>query len=350
MTTTIAEYRATDAALADLRTKYEGVVFDVTTGKGMDVAKKARAELREHRVTLEKERVRIKAPALEHCRQIDGEAKRITVELEALEQPIDGQIKQEEQRKELGKAAKEQAERERIAALNARFDAVRALPLRAVNATADAIREVIAEAEAIDVATFPDNLRDSAKYERQLAINALRASLDRREADDAEQIRIQAERAELEQLRAEQAALTAERDRLAAAERERAAEDQRRKEALARAERDAIENAARQAREAEQARINAERAEVRRIEDGERAAAEKKLREEQAAAAVERARLDAEKKAAAKREREQAIANATLHTAAADALSLLQREGFTEHLVTQKLASALSREPQQKAA
>ncbi len=350
MTTSIAEYSATDTALAELRQKYAAAVFDVTTGKGMTLAKQARAELREQRVSLEKERVRIKAPALERCRQIDSEAKRITAELEALEEPIDSQIKAEEHRKEREKEAREQAERERVAAINARFDAIRSLPLRAVDATAEAIIEVIAEAEAIDPATFPDDLQAAAKYERQLAINGLRAALDRRIAADAEQEKIKSERAELERLRAEQAELQAERDRLAAAEREREAAEARRVEELARQEREAVERAAREAREAEQARIDAERAEARRIEDARQAEAARKLREEQEAAARERERLEAEKKAAAKREKERAIAAATLISAATEAAELLKAEGFGEHIVTQKLEAAISRESARLAA
>lgn len=351
MTTTIAEYSATDSALAELRQKYEAAVFDTKTGKGMDQAKKARAELREQRVSLEKERVRIKAPALDRCRQIDSEAKRITAELSALEDPIDEQIKAEEQRKEREKEAREEAERQRVAEVNAKFDAIKALPLRAVDATAEAILAVIAEAETIDPLTFPEDMQAAAKYERQLAINGLRAALDRRQAADAEAEKIKAERAELERLRAEQAELQAERDRLAAAEREREAAEARRQEEQARKEREAIERAEREAREAEQARIDAERAEARRIEDAERASAEKRLREEQAAAATERARLDAEKKAAAKREKERAIATATLVSAATEAVELLKAEGFGDHLTTQKLEAAIAREPaQQKAA
>jgi hypothetical protein len=336
MTTTITEYSATDGALAELRTKYEAVVYDVTTGKGMEQAKKARAELREHRVALEKERVRIKAPALARCRDIDSEAKRITVELEALEEPIDSQIKQEECRKQLEKDAREQAERERVIALNARFDAIKALPLRAVGASVADIEAVIAEAEAIDPATFPEDMQHAAVFERRMAVAALRAALDKQTLADEEAERIKADRAELERLRAEQEAVTAERDRLAAAERERVAAEERRLEEHARAE-----------REAEQIRLDAERAEARRIEDAERAAAAKKLRDEQQAAIAERARMDAEKKAAARRERELAIANATLLTAAKDAVALLQAEGYGEYIETQKLAAAITREPAQ---
>lgn len=345
MTTAIAEYSATDSALAELRTKYATVVYDVTTSKGMEQAKKARAELRDYRVTLEKTRVEIKAPALERCRQIDSEAKRITAELEALELPIDEQIKAEEQRKLRAKEEAERQERARQEALQKWFADVRGLPLRAVNASAEAIRGMISEAEATETSNVPDDHQAAAKFEIRNAVAGLKAALDARLAADEEAERIKAERAELERLRAEAAAVQAEKDRLAAEERARVAEEGRRKEAQARAEREAIERAEREAREAEQARIDAERAEQRRKEDAERAKAAEKLRKEQAALEAERKRVAKEKAEAAKAAREAEIANATLLAAANEAVQLLQAEGYGEHIVTQKLAAAVSREP-----
>jgi hypothetical protein len=66
--TAIEEYSRTAAALATLRHKYENVVWDVATKIGMEVAIKARAELRTYYVDLEKLRVKLKAPALERTR------------------------------------------------------------------------------------------------------------------------------------------------------------------------------------------------------------------------------------------------------------------------------------------
>lgn len=344
----IAEYSPTAQALAELRQKYEAVVFDVTIGKGMEQAKKARAELREHRVGLEKERVRIKAPALERCRQIDSEAKRITAELEALENPIDEQIKAEEERKAREKEERERQERARQEAMQKWFADVRGLPLRAVNATAEQIRIMIAEAEKTDTSLVSDDNQAAAKFEVRNAVAGLKAALDARLSADEEVDRVKAERAELEKLRAEQAAVQAERERLAAQERERIAADERRKEEQARAEREAIERAEREAREAEQARIDAERAEQRKREDAERVERERVLREQEAAAAAERERLDAEKKAAAKRAHQQAIDNATLIGAAAEAVELLKNNGLGNHITTQKLEAAINREPATK--
>lgn len=350
MSTSIIEYTATEAALAELRNKYETVVYDVTNGKGMQQAKEARAELREYRVTLEKTRVEIKAPALERCRQIDSEAKRITAELELLEEPIDAQIKAEEFRKANEKAERERQELARQEALQRWFADVRGLPLRAVGATADDIRTIISDTEAMDTSGVPDDHQAAAKFEVRNAIAALKAALDARISADEDAERIKAERAELDKLRAEAAAMQAEKDRIAAAERERELAEERRKEEQARAEREAIERAEREARAAEQVRIDAERAEQRRKEDAERAEAQRKLRDEQAAAAAEREHLEAAKRAAAKMAEQQAVANATLIAAASEALELLKANGLGSHITTKKLEAAIGREPKKKRA
>lgn len=343
MTTTIAEYSKTEAALSDLRTRYSDVVFNVTTGKGMDEAKKARAELRDYRVSLEKERVTIKAPALERCRQIDSEAKRITAELSALEDPIDATIKAEEQRKANEKAERERIERERVEAVNRRFQDMRAIPLGAMNCDADGIRALIDSSEAIDIESFPDDMRAAAQYEKRIVVTALRAALDARLQADEEAAKIAADRAELDRLRAEQEALRAEADRLAQAERDRVAAAERAAEEAARAEREAAELAERAERDADEAKQRAEREEADRIKRAD-------LDRQQAEMAAERARLAKEKEAAAKAARDAEIANASLLSAAADAVTLLTREGYGDHLVTQKLAAAVKREPAQELA
>lgn len=321
MTTSIAEYTPTEAALAELRGKYAAVVFDVTTGKGMQEAKAARAELRDYRVALEKKRVEIKAPALDRCRLIDTEAKRITAELCALEDPIDETIKAEEQRKEREKAAREQREREAMEARNRRFDEIRGYPLRAINATCDEIAALIAEAEAIDGAEFDPQYRDAAKYEAGLAVLGLRAAMDRRRLEDAKAEQLRRDMAELERLRAEQAEEARKRQEAADAERARqeAAEaEEREREAAARR---AEEEAAAAARKAEEERIAAE---ARRVAD-------------------ERAKLEREKRAAAAKARADSIASATLESAAIEASALLKANGFAEHVVTLKLDAALSK-------
>jgi colicin import membrane protein len=336
--TQIAEYTPTEAALAELRSRFESVVFDTTTTKGMQAAKEGRAEIRGYRVSLEKMRVEIKAPALERCRLIDTEAKRITAELEALEQPIDEAIKAEEQRKEREKAAKEQAERERIAALNARFDAIRNLPINAHGKPVADIDTIIAHTESMDPADFPADVQDAARFELRKALAGLRAARDARQAQDEEAARVVAEREELAKARAEIEAMRAaeeERHRREREQQERQdAERRRQADEEARAERDRLAEVA-----------AAERAEREAAEEAER----QRLKAEADKLAAERAEFQRQQAAATKAAKAKAIAEASLQEAVTEALALLQATQ-PEHMVTLKLASAMEREGWKKAA
>ena len=124
----IAEYKPTAAALKKLADTYGGLVFEVTTTKGMNEAKAARKEVRGYRTALENKRKAIKAPALQRCRDIDDEAKTITAALRKLEDPIDKQIKAEEQRKEREKEEADRKERERVAKIRADIDSIKLGP------------------------------------------------------------------------------------------------------------------------------------------------------------------------------------------------------------------------------
>jgi hypothetical protein len=158
MSTSIQEYSKTEAALATLRASYKDVVYDVTTRDGMKSAKDARAEIRTWRVELEKERKKIKEPALTRCKKIDTEAKRITKELEALEDPIDAVIKLEEGKKEaerkLLEEAAAKAEAERVAKAESAIAAIKACLLEMVGKPAATIAAQIKTIEAIDTLTY----------------------------------------------------------------------------------------------------------------------------------------------------------------------------------------------------
>jgi len=105
----LVNYSRTEAALADLRERYTGAQFDLTTTKGDKAARAARQELVTLRTGLEKKRLELKRPALEFGRKIDAEAERITGQIRALEKPIDAQIEADEKRR-----ANEAAERKRL--------------------------------------------------------------------------------------------------------------------------------------------------------------------------------------------------------------------------------------------
>lgn len=335
-TTAVAEYTATEAALGELRGRLKDVVHDVTTTKGMEAAKKDRAEVRGLRTALEAKRKEIKAPALERCRLIDAEAQRITAALLELEEPIDAQIKAEEKRKADEKAAKEEAERKRVAAIRERIDGMRDATIRASGkdsktiemivgmlsdtAIDESFSELAAEAEGVKQGTLTKLREMLAAAEAQEAeakrLAEQRAELARQEKEaaerraaerraqeeeaariraqqEAEAARLKAEREAFERQQAEASRKAeeerAEADRKAAAEREEADRIAREKreaeEREAKARRDEEERIAREAREAEERRIAAERAELdrQRAEQEARERAERERRESEEA-------------------------------------------------------------------
>lgn len=201
--TEIAEYSPTAAALSDLRSKYEKVVFPVETTKGMKDALSARKELRDLRVNLEKLRKDIKEPALRRCQMIDSEAKTITAQLTALEDPIDAQIKAEERRKEAEKQERERVERERVAAIRAKIDGIRRLSLDSANDTLKELADTIFDLQAHEIDDSYAEFADEAKAAKEGTLLTLGSLFKGAMAREEESARLKAEREELDRQRAE---------------------------------------------------------------------------------------------------------------------------------------------------
>ena len=292
--TQIAEYSPTEAALHELRTKYASVVFDVRDSKQLAEAKKARAEIRGYRTALETKRVEIKAPALERCRLIDAEAKRITSELIKLESPIDEQIKAEEKRKEDERKAKEAAERQRVEGIRARIKKIDQFAMQLIGESAETIKTYLEKLRAMEInPSLLEEFLEEAVAVKADAVKKLEKLLEDQEKAEAlaaekaalrahEQARLEAERAELSKLRAAQE----EADRAARAQIEA-------EQAAAKAERDRLDREAREKREKEDLAARDARAKLE--------AQEKLLREQQAA-------IDAEREAKRKEEQERSDA------------------------------------------
>ncbi len=169
----IAEYSSTVAVLADLRKKYENTVFDVTCTKGMIEARKARAEIREWRVGLEKERQRIKADILERGRMIDSEAKRLTSELMKLEEPIDLQIQAEKNRKEAEEQAKIEVERQRVVQIQGWIANIRNIVVVAANKPSGAINLLLIGIKAREITEAFMELKQEAQEAKETVIALL---------------------------------------------------------------------------------------------------------------------------------------------------------------------------------
>jgi hypothetical protein len=332
----ISQYDKIEAGLADLRSKYSGVVFDVSTNAGLDDAKKARAAVREPRYELEKVRKALKAPALEYAKRIDTEAKRIEGELLKIEQPLDETIKAEEARREEVKRAKEEAERQRQEAIQKRINALAHYPVQAVGGSAADIADMRAIAAELPITT--ENFEQRTGEAMQLQEEVL-AKLDQMHAaalaQEQEAARLAGERAALERQRQEQEAATkaqreveeahlrqereafeAEQARQREAAAAAAAEQRRKDEAAAAELRAQQEELARQQREFQQKQAAAAKAEQDRKDAEARAAREKAeaeakaQREKEAAEHAERDRVERERLAeAARREAEQFAAN-----------------------------------------
>jgi len=342
-TSAIAEYSATEAALSELRERLKDARYDVATTIGMDTAKKDRRELVTLRTSLETKRKEIKAPALERCRLIDDAAKRITSELLKLEQPIDAQIKAEEDRKAAIKAEKERIEKERVDGIQARITRIRNLPLGAVGKDAMSLEIYIAQIEAAQIGVEFAEFAEEATAAKVEVVATLKDTVKTVQEQEQEAARIKAEQeaeaARLEELRIEQEkAVVAERDRLAAekAEQDRLNTIEQEKIAAERAELAKLREAeaARQKEADDKARTEREeadriaadeRARQQAIIDDEKAELQKKQEE---AARIEREKAEAEAEAAERKriedEKQRADYEAKMTAATADYMTTLQ--------------------------
>lgn len=292
----IKQYSPIEAGLAKLREQFAGVVFDVTTTKGLEDAKAARQAIRAPRYELEKARKALKAPALEYSKRIDSEAKRIEAELLALETPLDEAIKAEEARKEEIKAAKAREDLKRQQDIQERLDHIRDFATSAAglsSAKIEAMRETLAEFQ------ISTELYAHRAGEAMLLQEETLAKMDQLHsaalAQEQEAARLAAERAAMERQRQEQEA---------AAQRQREAEAA--ELARQRAELEAEQRRIQEERDAEHARQEAARAEQAR-KDAEAAA---ELRRQQEAIDRQRREFEAQQEASRRAEQERAEAEA----------------------------------------
>ena len=281
--TAVAEFDKVAAGLKDLQDRFGGVLYDVTTTKGMDSAKEARAAVRAPRFEVERVRKAAKAPILALGKSIDDRAKEITAAILKIEEPIVLQIEAEETRKEAEKQAKIDAEVKRVSEIHARIEAIRGWPVSAANKASSLVEQMLRSADEYTIGEEFAEFSETATGALEASRMALRGILVQRREHEAEQERIRVEREELERLRAEQATREAtERQRIA--EENRKAQAAREAEETERRRLQAIEDAERAERiAAENAEIAARRAELDRQEMEARQAREAEAAREEAA-------------------------------------------------------------------
>lgn len=181
-------FTKTDAALSILREKYaKGKLPDVNTPDGYEFVKAGVKELTTYRTSLDKERQRIKAPYLEAGRIIDAEAKRITGELVAIEEPLKAM------KKEVDDREKRQKE-ERLARLRAKIADMTSHVEKARGRDSAEIAEMIETVDAIDTQADFYELTEEAVRAQADTLDKLGAMYsDRIQFEQAEAARKEAE-------------------------------------------------------------------------------------------------------------------------------------------------------------
>ena len=195
------EIGAVYAGLNDLKTKYTGVVFDVTTGAGMDEAKEARAAVRDPRYKVERIRKDSKRKLAAIGKEIDKEAEFLTVQLLALEAPIDAQVKAEEKRKDDERAKKVEAERQRQVAIRAALAAISELPATTAR-NIESLSASVATLESWEPseAVFQEHLEHAIELHGK-ALATLRAALADEQAQETRRAEMAQQQAELDRQR-----------------------------------------------------------------------------------------------------------------------------------------------------
>ena len=239
--------------LARYKAEADAVTFDASTTAGMKTAIEWRAKFRDElRIPAEQARKERKAPILEIGRLLDARAKSLAQEIAPYEGRFDAAIQAEEEKRAALKRAKEEAERARLAEIQRRLAKLQTLPELYTSALApEKLAEVIGQLEGGLTFDYQE-FAEAAEAARQVAITALRQShveaLERIERETQDRLAREAEQARLAAER------KAEEDRIAE-ERRRLAEERAEQERQV-AERRAADEA--RARE-EQARVEAER-------------------------------------------------------------------------------------------
>ena len=293
-TASLTVFDPIEQTLAQIEVRHKGVVYDLTTTKGNDAARKARKELVSVRTTADEVYESWNQPLLAAQKQAralrDGFKERVL----KLEKPLDEAIKADETRRAAEKKARDDAEaariktiRGRIADIYAQPAACAGLPSKEIELSVVAVETVIADKAAFE------ELQGEAEAAAEVVLTKLNAMMSAAKAaeEQAERQRLEAERLAAE--RAELERLRAEADARAASER---------------------------------AEIERQRAELAAQQEAARLAAERAAAEAAEAAAAEAARIAAEREAAEAAERARLAAIAEEARKADEARQAAERE------------------------
>lgn len=291
--TTLAKVDKIELGLQDLEHRFKNVVFDVSTTKGMVEAKAARAEIREPRYTVQNVVKEAKQILDGEKRKVQARGDEIIARIAPLEDPIDEQIKAEENRKLIEKAKLEQEERDARAKIEKN---IQIFTMAAADWAGRPWLEIQAAQAAIEtieitVEEFGDRAGE-ALLARSKAVQALDFMVQAGKALEAQQAEIDRRLAAAKEV--EEANKRAEEERQAKIASDNAANAQRLADMEARLNAKAKELADQEAaaRKAQQDKEDAERAEKQRIEDEARAQLQAKEDADRARLGTIRARIE----------------------------------------------------------
>jgi hypothetical protein len=229
----------TEAQLRELVTETASII-EVKDSAGREQAHRAGMKLKGARTTIEKTGKAAREDAQAFSKAVIAEEKRLVTIIEGEEKRVLGLRDTFDAEQARIKAEAEAKERARVAAIRAKIDAIKNLPMGMHGEPSAEIETELAALREFQAGDDFAEFKDEAQAAAASAIEALEAMLARVKAQEEEAARLAAERAELERLRAEQA----ERERIQAerekaqrdaelaleAERQRLAEEQRRQE------------------------------------------------------------------------------------------------------------------------
>ena len=254
----IIKYNVTDAAIAELKEKYAGLV--ITDHASYETVRLAIADCRTRRTDVEARRKELKAAALEYGRRVDGEAKRITAALLEVEEPLKAEKQKIDDEKARIKKEKEEAEEARKAAILVKIFDIQKRINSLFGLTATQLKEKFLEAFEIEITEEEyQEFTQEAQNNKDNVLNVLKDAMLEREAWEKQEAERKAEAERLEKQKKDQEEtqrkLDEEKAKLEAdkkAEERRKREEEIERQAKEKAERELKEKLDREAREAKE--------------------------------------------------------------------------------------------------
>jgi hypothetical protein len=211
----------------ELVTRYDGVVYDATTTKGYNDLKAAIAEVRAPRYAAQNVSKASKSELAAVSRAVGVQEKAIIEYLSPTEQALVAQLEAEDTRRAAAKAAKEQAERERVARHEGKLELIRGYVKGANKVASTNLQIGIDKLAAMTFGPEWEEDADQARGAQEATLVALREILQETLAREQREAEVEAQRLANE---AEKQRLAEERRRLAEEQRAR---DQAEKQRLA---------------------------------------------------------------------------------------------------------------------